>query len=103
MSTAQHTPGPWVAVNEGPHWNNPKINMWNVYHGSDKEHVVDQVIECAYSEATAHLIASAPDLLEALQNLMTRVQCDKDAKHWFTDEQKAVRAAIAKAKGVSSE
>ena len=46
--------------------------------------------------ADARLIASAPDLLEALQTIMAEVAgCERDAK-WET-----ARAAIAKATGES--
>lgn len=89
----KHTPAPWIAVNEGKHWNNPQIDSWNVYYGNDKEHVVDKVIECAYTEANAHLIAAAPDLLDALIEL----------SNWYKSEiglpAAKANSAISKATG----
>jgi hypothetical protein len=54
--------------------------------------------------ANARIIAAAPDLLSALENLMAR--CVKDAEHYAADGNEAIWAyisdasdAIAKAKG----
>lgn len=70
MSDAKHTPGPWLVDRD------PRIGMaWN-------NHIVDQhgnaVCFMAHSngrdterdEANASLIAAAPDLLEALQEVL---------------------------------
>lgn len=48
-------------------------------------------------EANAKLIAAAPDLLEALQALLERLQLDGEAKAWFPKEQGDAIKAIAKA------
>lgn len=102
MSEFKGTPGPWKY--------NANTRQIGVVDTSDTQSYgmmlsVAYIDECDHSEyaSNARLIAAAPDLLEALQNLMTRVQYDKDAKHWFTDEQKAARAAIAKALGEKDE
>jgi hypothetical protein len=48
----------------------------------------------------AHLIAAAPDLLEALQELYHLIDSAHDGERVFTTEmQKKAKAAIAKAKG----
>ena len=48
-------------------------------------------------KANAKLIAAAPDLLEALQALLERLQLDGEARAWFPKEQNDARKAIAKA------
>lgn len=53
----------------------------------------------AENEANARLIAAAPDLLEALEALLDRVQLDGDSKNWFAKEQHDAMAAIDKARG----
>lgn len=68
MSDTKHTPGPWEAINTGPHWNNDKISNWTIQYGDSGEHIVDHV----YSEEDARLIASAPALLEALEDIVWR-------------------------------
>lgn len=86
-----HTPGPWeisklatpdyapeFAIYAGP---GPKVAI--VTHGN--------------SEANAKLIAAAPDLLAALQDLMTPA-IERNPNLWHEARTKA-RAAIAKATG----
>lgn len=99
---SKHTPGPWRVVNAGPHWNNTAIpnyrvvrtpapsgpNGYDVAWSADGELVVEHV----YEEADAHLIAAAPELLEALKGVV-RV-ADR-----ATVEFDAARVAIAKAIG----
>lgn len=67
--------------------------------------VNDDKIETEISLANARLIAAAPELLEALHDLLTRyvelVNCG-DCGHWDPEQEddvKAARAAIAKARG----
>lgn len=95
---SEHTPGPWtikfglnvmgkdvrypsqerLVANAGGHAN----NIWN-----------EQVT--AENEANAHLIAAAPDLLEALREMVDRFEsCDDDPEYVTR-----ARAAIAKAEG----
>lgn len=78
---SEHTPGPW------------KIRAYKdrgfaIDFNEDQEQIVDFV----YEEADAHLIAAAPDLLEALEAVV-RV-ADR-----ATVEFDMARAAIAKARG----
>lgn len=90
-----HTPGPWNAVYTQL---NPVDEQFAFCIATDRYDVVsgDMAIQ---NEADATLIAAAPDMLEALEALLNRIQHDKDAKHWFVEEQIMARNAIAKAKG----
>jgi hypothetical protein len=74
---SNHTPGPW------------KVEGGEIQFGSIGECVVDYV----YTKADAHLIAAAPDMLEALENL------ENDDGHQNKTAWRLVQAAIAKAKG----
>lgn len=99
---SEHTPGPWAtdAVGEyvfadgGSH---PVAQVRGYGHYckmfGDEEQAVNRM------SANARLIAAAPELLEALESLYSRVRKDKDAKKWWEYEQKMARAAIAKARG----
>ena len=89
-----HTPGPWTVGGDTQFMN--QVEIW-------------PAIGCAYGVgpeviANAHLIAAAPDLLEALEKIAVLYEKDIDADNY---EQAAnayemrciARAAIAKAKG----
>jgi hypothetical protein len=84
----EHTPGPWtvegpVALRGGDYWSvilpglEEPIDLYAADNG----------------EANARLIAAAPDLLEALQEIIKW----NEVQHWFNFN--AARAAIAKATG----
>ena len=47
----------------------------------------------------AHLMCAAPELYDALKNLLSRVANDADSYRWFCDEQEAAIKALAKARG----
>jgi len=82
-----HTPGPWSfrGCDGG----------WAIDYNEDQEQVVDYV----YEEADARLIAAAPDLLEALDDLLI-AYCDPGNQGGDHDEKvEAARTAIAKARG----
>lgn len=89
-----HTPAPWT-VREVTGLSIPGQRAFAIDFNEDQEQVVDWV----YEEADAHLIAAAPDLLEALEALLDRVQLDGDSKNWFAKEQHDAMAAIDKARG----
>ena len=80
----KHTLGPWTfrGCDGG----------WAIDFNEDQEQVVDYV----YEEADARLIAAAPELLEALENLLA-VREGKGGTKYHADD--IARAAIAKAKG----
>ena len=90
----EHTPGPWE-IEDHYHFSYRWI--------SGPEHSqLAQVVWCMEDEdrspeceANAHLIAAAPDLLEALEALVL----DESKEYIPTRLWDAARAAIAKAKG----
>ena len=95
----KHTPGPWVARKTGgAGW--PGQIGWAI----DFNEIQEQVVDFVYEEADAHLIAAAPELLEALSDALA------DFDNWAAHEDnyphehlvawaEKARAAIAKAKG----
>ena len=81
---SEHTPGPWT----------PYGLDWRMVVDKDSEVIAD----VRTHDADARLIAAAPDLLAALEALMTEA-CD-DIAHQ-DEHTEAAEAAIAKAKGES--
>ena len=107
MSTLKHTPGPWCPHIASEYY--PGIDAQNngisivivgdIHDQQDDGGVRGRTAEEA--EANAHLIAAAPELLEALQTLnlvigLTPIAGNKDALQEACD---IARAAIAKAEG----
>ena len=98
MSNEKHTPGPWH-VNYTTFDNAiVRFHIAGETHGSVYpvcEHTLEITPDSSEQLANAHLIAAAPELLEALKRaaaMMGRFpQCDEA---W-----KQARAAIAKAEG----
>ena len=87
--TTQHTPGPWhTAGDQGVQIRSEKHQIAKVWTMRGNEW-----------KANARLIAAAPDLLEALRELVSQVQgyqdCNGDKGFAVTD----AIAAIAKATG----
>jgi hypothetical protein len=97
----KHTPGPWKIAH-------PYTTEWDgceIQFGSDGECVTDYV----YSEADAKLIAAAPEMLEALEEILN-LEIKHMGDYWSGDEgydvgdvQDLCKAAIGKAKGESNE
>ena len=97
--SAQHTPGPWVVGNldkndqrlvRGEHFE--IATCWHHCVGSIEKEM----------EANARLIAAAPELLEALEQVLIEYDEVDLADHEpqsFTSAINEARAAIAKAKG----
>lgn len=92
MSKTKHTPGPWEY----------NVGMASIYSVQEKKKICVLTHE---NEANAHLIAAAPELLEALEalsSLQVRGHALIDRLQ-FSDEgrelSKKICAAIAKAKG----
>lgn len=94
--TTKHTPGPWKIITlDGHTYINPQRpeGEWGL--------IAKMVGTSAYEEsANAALIAAAPDLLAALEELLwaasrTSLETDGDYSNAFT----AARAAIARATG----
>ena len=92
---SKHTPGPWE-IEEHYHFGYRWIS-WPQH--SQLAQVVwcmeyeDRSPEC---EASAHLIAAAPEMLEALENLLKVHEGEGGTQHHAGD---MARVAIAKAKG----
>ena len=98
MSEFKGTPGPWLVRRVGGVGGPAQIG-YAIDFNEDQEQVVDYV----YEEADAHLIAAAPDLLDALQSLKSElILSDVDMgyieSHFRPSLNKAA-AAIAKALG----
>jgi hypothetical protein len=91
-----HTPGPWRIEER----NGMAANQYGRFNVSASHYSRPGVIDgrdCVVEvrdEANARLIAAAPDLLEALKNLVAFLDDQDNFK--FTEE---ARAAIAKAEG----
>lgn len=64
MST-KHTPGPWIMA--GPYTYNGAPELYEIHWSADGECVA----EIVHGEADAQLIAAAPELLEALQGIIS--------------------------------
>lgn len=86
MTTADkvtHTPGPWeaVVVYDGPNWS--YLVNW---HQPEPD--------TATLKANANLIASAPEMLEALETLIAEREAMASPDAWYK-----VKTAIRKARG----
>lgn len=88
--SAAHTPGPWAVSGAGRH---------ALVRGEDLTIVaVRHRLEGDVHEANACLIAAAPDLLEALEQLLDDLDALAPAKPCIEAIEQA-QAAIAKARG----
>jgi hypothetical protein len=81
--SAKHTPGPW--------------KVYSIVIGGEPAHRVDgphkgKPINWRPTLANAHLIAAAPDMLEALEDALCVIQDDGPVR-------RAITAAIKKARG----
>ncbi len=98
--TAQHTPGPWYINTAGSGSRGEPFKITEIYvYAPDTQ---DDVAICADvidpvtqepSEANAHLIAAAPDLLAVVihaRNVLPN-------EHWADDTRRMLDAAIARA------
>ena len=65
--TAKHTPGPWV------------VNTF-IVNGQHKLEVLDATGANACVQANAHLIAAAPAMYEAVQNLLEFIKGNRGAR-----------------------
>jgi hypothetical protein len=99
----KHTPGPWEigSINKKDknlYWSavfTPK-NTGKFHTPRAGEALGVDREEC---EANAHLIAAAPDLLEALRLLLEASDGLNGESEWLDERLNAARAAIAKAEG----
>jgi hypothetical protein len=97
----KHTPGPWSSRGRairGPHPKDPAGRARIVAKAIwDNGTYVDE------AEANARLIAAAPELLEALEDLVClaeRAMRESESGEWMVDEElRDARDAIEKARG----
>ncbi len=89
MNTTQHTPGPWYLDAHDE-------KGWFLLSESGPD-IMAEPFDCA--DADARLIATAPDLLSALEGALECLRMDSDMEEDFAPEIEKARAAIAKAKG----
>jgi hypothetical protein len=90
MST-KHTPGPWKIYPEPRH-----VDRFKIVHASTG-YCIGEAYDVSGSpenEANAHVMAAAPDLLEALKEMT-------ETGGWMPSDERFIRAnaAIAKATG----
>lgn len=89
-----HTPGPWVVVpgiKSGPEETPPSIHTEPGRLIASMGYSITEMAQNA--EANAHLIAAAPDLLRALEEILGLLE------HRPMVHLNAAKVAIAKAKG----
>jgi hypothetical protein len=90
----KHTPGPWTISESATHVTVRNREGDAVFH-DDKR--LDGVL------GDAHLIAAAPELLEALEDLVClaeRAMRESESGEWMVDEElRDARDAIEKARG----
>lgn len=96
MNEFKGTPGPWRVNTIGKHWNNPALVHLEVTFGTDGECICDTV----YRREDADLIATAPELLEALKGLLVRVADDEEygPEHAITIAREAIKKALGESK-----
>lgn len=105
--SAQHTPGPWVFDRDTLHINaaNGYVVGLCTFPSSRGKLFIEEMAGC---RANGALLASAPELLAALQTLLNdyvELVNSGDAGFWDPEEEaqvKAARAAIAKATGAAA-
>lgn len=85
---SKHTPAPWT-IREVTGLTIPGQRAFAIDFNEDQE----QVVDCVYEEADAHLIAASPDLLEALEYAINQMPELATVP--------GVASAIAKARGES--
>jgi hypothetical protein len=91
-----HTPGPWV-ITPHPTPNVDVFGVGEVMDDKETQYALSHTICYQNAEANARLIAAAPELLEALVEIMEQVGGyvpDTDKSAWSRASQ-----IIAKAKG----
>jgi len=95
MNTHTHTPGPWLANDDGL--------VWSDHNSLGKQNVIG-----AFTQADAALIASAPELLELCKTVLRRLDQEHGERIAKGESRPSficgamrgdLRAAIAKAKG----
>lgn len=100
---SKHTPGPWKMLDDHPSHACLHIRRegdkqtWGIYCGPE---VASVYTSNDNADADARLIAAAPDLLEALTNLLVAEKLD-DGDPILGSARSAAAIAIAKATGAA--
>lgn len=95
LETGSHTPGPWEV---GPMNGKPSVIYADDYDAPVIAQMAEWIPDAAkQQEANARLIAAAPELLQALQNLVS----DIDDGTVYGQRLAQAHAAIAKATGAA--
>lgn len=100
---SKHAPGPWEYRQA-----NPQNGFTRSIRASDSTGVaiISNRLDVAVIDANAHLIAAAPEMLEALEALVTHFSGEIYSGSGTEDNQlklQALRNIIAKAKGQTSQ
>lgn len=90
-----HAPGPWKAWQRDA---DKGSNYWLIRTANEKTGL-DDTIRGYCGESNARLIAAAPELLEALKNILSLYESDDGCRD--LPEYKSGQSAIAKAEGKS--
>jgi 2-oxo-4-hydroxy-4-carboxy--5-ureidoimidazoline (OHCU) decarboxylase len=99
MKKAKHTPGPWSAMVIGRNnMDRGTVMVATTYRDGMAIDCFNSGSTFAESAANAHLIAAAPELLEALQRLLNEAHPNQQYVNGHPAAE-AARAAIAKATG----
>ena len=100
----QHTPGPWRWSDE--YQARDLTDTWSLL-GKDGYGILSCDGKCnsplEANKADAHLIAAAPDLLEAIKGILNLLDSGMNGSKALTETLADARAAIAKATGVKGD
>lgn len=97
MAKVKHTPGPWEAQLTEVYPGHKKY----VYEIVTPDYDVVSALLNIRKEEDARLIAAAPELFEALEELLRRVQYDAECQTYWPDAQAKAQAALSKAMGTA--
>lgn len=95
----KHTPGPWVVKHSlsHPQWNVVGLQLGHKYKIARCPYPHD--LEKDEARVNAVLIAAAPDLLQALEEVLAKIGGPNMDPIWFEEEYERIKAVIRKAKG----
>lgn len=101
MTQTNHTPGPWSLKMTG--WRTNPFAIYSPRRPGAVACVPSRTsVPLDEQDANAHLIAAAPDMLDALERAYQKLSFWMDDDKWDHGDEKALEliwAAIAKAKG----
>ncbi len=97
MSNSKHTPGPWVTEEIAHTPSTLKPNCFLVRLRSDSSEDTNK----ESVQANAHLIAAAPEMLEALENILAAINSANEHERLASLRTDLLQNVIAKARGES--